>query len=223
LTSMENEWLSLLRGDLSPAETGPLLSRTTGDLNAFLDAQPIAEQQVLSILAKRLQGQVDGKTWEVLDASLASYLGRERAYLVTWAIEPGQSDRREELEKHGAPRVMGLLRMILSLYGPELENAFEMSNRPPDEWRRISRDVYYDQIAERHLVKILIEKYNGQRLAIEGTASSLLMLTSYMIRSVRLVGTREAFSEQSIELFLQEAGQLQTLLQPSPKAVSTPP
>jgi len=88
---------------------------------------------------------------------------------------------------------------------------------------RISRDVYYDQIAERHLVKILIEKYNGQRLAIEGTASSLLMLTSYMIRSVRLVGTREPFSEQSIELFLQEAGQLQTLLQPSPKAVSTPP
>jgi hypothetical protein len=210
---MEIEWLSLLRGELSLEEAGPMLSRTAADLKAFLDAQPLAEQRILSIVGKRLEGPLSAKSLETLDASLASYLGRERAHLVMWAIEPDQSERMGELEKHAASQVMDLLRTISSLYRPELINASEIADRLPDDWRIINREVFYDQIVEHHRLKFRIEKFSGEEVKIEGSASSLLTLTSYLIRSVRLVGTRDAFDEKSIELFLDEAGQLQSLLQ----------
>ncbi len=214
-----DDWGSLLMGQISAEEADRLLAQSAEDLHAFLEARPQAVQHVLDILSKRLGGEINAETWQVLDTSLANYLGRDLAYLVTWVAQSDQGNRIQELEKHASSQVMAFLRTILGLYGLELENAFAVWNEIPDNWRTFYREVYYDQLSERHHLKLRIEKYNGEEAAIEGPPDSILTLTTYMILTLRLVGTPDAFSQDRIDLFLDEAHQLIQLLRPEEEAV----
>ena len=62
-----------------------------------------------------------------------------------WLVEVDQANRLQTLEKHASPQVVAFLRMIVGLYGPELENALNSYDRLPSEWRMFYREVYYDQ------------------------------------------------------------------------------
>jgi hypothetical protein len=109
---------------------------------------------------------------------------------------------------------MGFVRTILGLYGPDLQNGIALWNEHPDDWRTLYRDVYYDQISERHLVRIRIEKYNGEEITIEGSPDSILNLTSYIVFTLRLVGTPLAFGQESMDRFAAEVEQFGQLLTP---------
>ena len=63
-----------------------------------------------------------------------------------------------------------------------------------------------------------IEKYNGEKVIIAGRADSILSLTMNLIRTLRMVGTASAFSQEGINEFLDEVDQLHKLLRPE-KAV----
>lgn len=194
-------------------DSARLLARAAGDLHAFLETHPEAVSHVLDILRRRLGSEINAQTWQVLDASLVNYLGQDLASLAAWTVQPDQGNRLQELEKHASPEVMTFFRTILGLYGPELERAYAVWNELPDNWQTIYREVYYDQLAGRHHLKVRIEKYNGEEMVIEGPPDSILTLASYLILTVRLVGIPDAFSPERIELFLSEADQLIRVLQ----------
>ncbi|RMF29184.1 MAG: hypothetical protein D6759_14405 [Chloroflexi bacterium] len=213
----------MLTGEIPEEEASALLTQAATELQTLLETRPQVEQHVLDILGKRLDGTVDAETWQVLDASLANYLGRNPAYLIAWIVQPDRDGRLERLAEYASPQVLAFMRLILGLYGPEMENALVLWNQVPDDWRTFYREVYYDEIGQQYRLKLHIEKYNGEAVFIEGNPDSILSLTSYLVLTLRLVGTPEAFSEHTVNLFLDETNRFVKLLLPQETEPVEPP
>ncbi len=207
-----DRWIDFLTGRISAAAGEPLLVQAVEELDARLDAQPQLTEHILEIIATRLGDQIDEETWTALDASLTNCLGRNLAYLMIWLVQTEQGERLDELEKHASPQAMAFLRTVLGLYGDELARALGAWNELPHNWRTISREVYYDQITQLYRMQVRIEKYNGEQLFLEGPADSILTLTSYFLLTARLAGTPDAFSQEVIDLFLEQAREFLWLL-----------
>ena len=215
-------WWSLLTGQLSDEDARSLLSQGAEEMHALLQARPRAMEDVLEILGRRLSDGIGAETWQVLDKSLSHYLGRDLAYFFVWTVQPDQASRLEELQKYASPEVMAFFRTVLGRYGAELESALLCWNEFPNDWRTLHREVFYDQINQQPYIRLRIEKYSGEVALIEGNADSILGLTSGLILTLRLVGLREAFSQERIEQFLEEVGEFYALLFPEEMAAEVP-
>lgn len=209
-----NEWLKLLMGLVSAEEAKNMLSKAVAVLDDFLKSDPHTEQRVVDILSRRLSGEINASTWDVMHASLSQYFTEDLAYLLYWVVgvEDPAANRMQDVEKYASPAVMAFLRAVVGIFGADLSNAFHLWNRVPDNWRNLSREVYYDLINQTHRLKVQIEKFNGEEVIIEGPADFVLNLAGALIYTARLVGTREAFSQESIDEFLDESRQLTELL-----------
>jgi hypothetical protein len=214
-TNDMGQWGDLLSGKLTEEEIEPLVSKAVADLHTFLESEPQAEQRVLDILGRRLGGQITSESWDDMSNSLAQYLGPETTGLLWWVVEveDPNANRLQEVEKYNASlEVMAFLRTIVGTFGLEMSKAFDSWNRFTDEWSGIHREVYYDQINKRYHFRVRIEKYNGEMMTIEGDGISMLTLTSHLIRTVKMVGTRDAFDDASITQFFEQASELVKLL-----------
>lgn len=216
MSTADDRWLSLLTEQLPAEERADLLSLGAADLQEFLESRPEAVEDVLEILARRLDGEIDSQTWVLVDTALSSYLGRDLAYLMAWALQPDeQMERLHELEQVASPEVMAFLGTILGFYGPELERAFLCWNEIPDDWRVLYRDVYYDQLNQRPHIRLRIHKYNGEIVTIEGHGDSILALASSLVLTLRLAAIPDAFSQGRLLQFGEEVRQLFHLLFPA--------
>lgn len=215
--SSSEAWWSLLTGQLSDEEARELLAQGVQELHAFLEARPRATEDVLEILDRRLGGEIGAQSWEHVDASLNLYMGRSLASLLAWTAQPDQAARLAELQEYSSPEVMAFFRTLLGRYGAELEAALVRWSELPDDWITLYREVYYDQLNQRPLIRLRIEKYSGDVLLIEGSPDSILSLATGLILTLRLVGIREAFSPDRVEQFVNEARQLYDLLFPEEK------
>lgn len=210
-----SQWLELLKGQVSAQEVEKMVSRAVAKLDDFLQRDPQAEQRVMAILSRRLNGEISADSWELMHTSLSQYFGGEElAYLLYWVVdvEEPTDNRIHELAKSAPPQALAFLRTVVGIYGLDLSNAYALWNEHPDNWRTLQREVYYDLINQRHHLKVRIQKYNGEETVIEGPADFILNLARVLILTARLVGTREAFSAQSIDSFLEESRQLSELL-----------
>ncbi len=209
-----NGWLDVLGGRSSAEETRDLLTQGAAHLDDFLKSHPQAEQRVLDILGRRLSDGNDADTWNTMHASLSQYFTEELAYMLYWVVgvEDPSADRMQELDGRASPEVIGFLRAVVGIYGVDLSNAFAVVNEVPDNWRNFRREVYFDMLRQRHHLRVGIRKYNGEEVIIEGPADFVLNLAGALMYTARVVGTREAFSKDSIDNFLEEARQLTELL-----------
>jgi hypothetical protein len=209
-----NEWLKLLKGEVSAKQKEKMLSQGVAHLDDFLKSDLQTQQRVVDILSRRLSGEIDADTWDVMHASLSQYFTEDLAYLLYWVVgvEDPTASRMQEVEKFASPAVMAFLRAVVGIFGVDLSNAFALWNQLPDNWRSMSRYIYLDLLSQQHHLTVRIKKYNGEQMAIEGPPDSILDLAEALIYTARLVGTREAFSTERIEAFLDESRQLTELL-----------
>jgi hypothetical protein len=183
-------------------------------LEAFLKAHPDAEAQVLSILAKHLD-QVSTNSWNAILMSLDSYWGKESTNsLIDIARDPDQASRLEEVSTSASPEVMNFLRKVMSRHGSELLIAFQSSNQLPNGWKTFYRDVYYDYVNRRTLIRVRLAKYNGEEPYIEGNADTMLELTILMMQTLRFLPVPELISKGMSERFIREANDFIKFLQP---------
>ncbi len=209
-----NEWLRLLRGQVSAKRTKEMLSEGLANLDAFIESDPHTEQRVVDILSRRLSGQITSNTWDVMHASLSQYFTEDLAYLLYWVVivEDPTVSKLKEVEQYATQPVMAFLRAVVGIFCADLTRAFNMWSRVADDWNTIHREVYFDMIKQRHHVKIRLEKYNGKEVFLEGPANFVLNLANALIYTARLIGTAQAFSKDSIDGFLHESKELTTLL-----------
>lgn len=209
-----NEWLKLLKGEVSAKQKEKMLSQGVAHLDDFLKSDLQTQQRVVDILSRRLSGEIDVDTWNVMHASLSQYFTEDLAYLLYWVVgvEDPTASRMQEVEKFASPAVMAFLRAVVGIFGVDLSNAFTLWKQLPDNWRSMSRYIYLDLLSQQHRLTVRIKKYNGEQMAIEGPPDSILDLAEALIYTARLVGTREAFSTERIEAFLDESRQLTELL-----------
>lgn len=188
-------------------------------LQAFLKSHPDAERQVREILDKRL-ANIDGTTWRAIFASLDNYLGKESTDLLFNVAQPDQAKRLEDIRDAAPHDVMNFLRTIISLYGPELANAFLVSNQLPNNWKMFYRDVYYDYINKRSHIRVRIAKYNGEEPFVEGDADSILELTIFMMQTLLFLPIPDLIGTQMADRFVEEANRLIEFLRPPAAAPS---
>jgi hypothetical protein len=207
-------WSSLIGGTASVDEKVQLLSAAGKELAARVEASPEAVNVVLSILERRLEGKVDENTWDVLDRALNTYLGTGPSLLLTWLVlaEPGDTSRLEDFEEFASPEVMSLVRTVVGTYDVELRDAFDMWRQPPDDWKSFWRDVYQDQLTNTPLIRIRLQKYNGQYLMLEGPPNSFLSLARNIVLTLQLVATPEVFAEDLKDTFEEAVTRLQRLM-----------
>jgi len=208
-------WEELFAQRISVEQAAPLLSRAGADLDGLLANTPHVEEHVLAILEKRLGGTIDADTWTAVDAALANYLGGAAA-LVSWVGRADQTNRLHEAETRVPPLVAGLLRTILGLYGRELRLAYERWRELPNDWVRMNRDVFYDEIEKRYLLRVAIEKQNGETFVLEARPGSMLRLITSLVVTAKHASTPGAFDPPSITAFNEAVGQLQQLFAPPP-------
>src|SRR5215472_9309313 len=161
---MNATWDELSRGTVSDADSEPLIRQTVQQLDGILRSRPEARQEVLELVAKALAGGVTPASWETLGTNLRNYLGEDPAQLVAWVVSDDQLNRAARLEADGSTALTGLLRSILGHHGPELETAAAVFNALADDWRRVDREVLYDNIVDRTTVRMRILKNNGAEL-----------------------------------------------------------
>lgn len=214
----EEEWLALLRGQTTAQKASPLIRREVKSLNGFLEGEPLAAERVTEILGRRLSGAITEDTWPAMHDSLRQYFGSaELVYLLYWVIgvEDPTTHRMQYVEKHASAESMALFRAMVGMYSVELSRAFELYNQPLDAWSGIRRDVYFDKISGSHHLRVILEKYNGERMSIEGDPNSILTLVKSLVELLNAVGVSDEFNKDISDEFLKEVSELRGVIKPS--------
>lgn len=184
-------------------------------LNSFLESNPNAEQRIREIIDKRLGSSGPG-SWQAVFISLENYMGKEATDVLDYVLQTqaGQIEILQEIGKSGSSKTMSLLRTMVSLYGTELEQAYLALKQLQNTYKAFNREVSYDFVNKRYQIRMRLEKYNGEMPLIEGDSDAILDLTNFMIQTLLFVDTREAFKDNLIEQFIEQADKLIKFLRP---------
>jgi hypothetical protein len=190
-----------------------LLTEGAAQIMQYLNADPQAEERLLGMLDRRLRDGIDEATWSHLYKSLTTLVGPRGVTIIAWSstVDPSPIDT---IERHVPPEVTAFVRRIAATYGPELVSAYEHANESPNNWRYVNREVYQDLVRNQPHIRLRIEKYSGEETVIEGPGDSILSFARSIILALRLVGSRDEFSEPRIQEYLEEADEFEKLLRP---------
>jgi hypothetical protein len=190
-----------------------VVTRSAEQIESFLVSDDQTEEETLALLGRRLSEPIGPATYDVVRDALRALLGEEGANVVHWYIVADGAETGI-LEQVAPARVAFFVRRIAAAHLPEFQAAYALWKELPDDWRTIHRDVYFDYINQRHIVRHRIQKVSGDEIIIEGNANSVLDLARGFLISTRLVGSRDAFGEPTIEAFLEEADAVLAMLRP---------
>jgi hypothetical protein len=205
------DWFAILAGGLPQEDVDKDLARAVKGLAAFAETHPDAEERVLEILARRVDGPLTADTWDVVVESLSSYADEDVANLIAF-VGRSHGGELELVKPHANAAAVSLLARAAALYGRELRDAYACWRELPHNWRVVNRDTYLDLITGRPVVKLRIEKYNGEEVLLEGSSNSVLLLVAKILWALRALDSAESFSPAVVEEFLGEVGAVLTLL-----------
>ena len=208
-----NNWDPIWSGEADPDYVREVLKSSSAQIDSFLVSDDQTEEETLALLGRRLAGPIDTATYDVVLDALRALLGADGANVVHW-YTVGDGAATGILEEVASPRVAFFVRRIAAAHLPEFKAAFALWKEVPEDWRTIHRDVYFDYINQRYLVRHRIIKINGEEIVVEGNANSVLDLTRSLLTSISIIATREAFTEPAIQAFLKEADSVMGILRP---------
>ena len=93
-----------------------------------------------------------------------------------------------------------------------MRNAYALFEELDHAWRVFHREVYQDKFNDRHLIKVRIEKFNGQEVILEGDPDSILSLCSNLMQMLNQVGTGVDFNTSHVMEFQEHLTSLLALL-----------
>jgi hypothetical protein len=209
-----HNWDPIWSGEADDDYLRNVLKSSSAQIDSFLVSDDQTEEETLALLGRRLDGPIDTATYDVVLDALRALLGADGANVVHW-YTVGNGASTGILEQVASPRVAFFVRRIAAAHAPEFRAAFQLWKEVPEDWRTIHRDVYFDYINQRYLVRHRIIKINGEEIVVEGNANSVLDLTRSLMTSIGIIGTRDAFTEPAIDAFLKEADGVLEILRPS--------
>ena len=211
--TQQNNWEPIWAQEADDEYVRAVLASSTAQIESFLVSDEETEEETLALLGRRLSGPIDTTTYDLVLDALRALLGQDGANTIHWYIVGNGADSGI-LERVASPRVAFFVRRIAAAHTPEFRSAFALWKEVPEDWRTIHRDVFFDYINQRFVMRHRIVKINGEELVIEGNANSVLDLTRSLLTSIGLVATREAFGEREIDAFLKEADTVLGILRP---------
>jgi hypothetical protein len=217
---MEHGWVKFLQGELTDEEGNELWRRTSMMLESFLSTHSDGAEHLLGVIAKQLAGKEDASTWGKLRDCLTNYFGEDGAFLIGWLADAETDVRLESFAAVAASSVVDLTRRVISMYGSEIRLAISAYQEFPDDWRRIRGNVYYDYGDRSWLLKVRLEKYNGQEVVVDATPDSAMNLTTRLLEMLTMVSDRSVFNPERARDIRQAMQELQQMLAPAPEAIA---
>jgi hypothetical protein len=212
-TTPPNDWEPIWTQEADDEYVRRVLKSSAAQIESFLVSDDQTEEETLALLDRRLSGPIDTTTYDLVLDALRALLGQDGANTIHWYIVGNGADSGI-LERVASPRVAFFVRRIAAAHTPEFRSAFALWKEVPEDWRTIHRDVFFDYINQRFVMRHRIVKINGEELVIEGNANSILDLTRSLLTSIGLIATREAFGEREIAAFLKEVDTVLGILRP---------
>jgi len=213
-------WQAIMDGTSSNGDVDGLILGSARQLDNALKERPGIPHDVLDLLTKRLQGVADSNAWPTVTTSLANYLGGESAGLVCWVVSDDQTNRMQKLESSASPAIVAFMRSVLGYFGSDLENAYTLWYVLRDDWRRVDREVLFDSVTGKSMIRVRFFKYSGDVVALECPPTSFASLVGFMIETLRKLGTPAALNAQQIDDLVKETEALAQFLKPSPATPS---
>jgi hypothetical protein len=199
------DWSAVLAQAVTLDDARPLIERSANAVGDYLAEDDSHDEELLALMERRLEKPWDPETYQRVWDVWKGLLGEEGAYFVHWFFLVRDQPAREIAEEAAPPAVEQFIRRMIAMLGPELDGAFQIWQELPHAWKTINREVHYDLIRGRHQIDLVIEKLNGERVLIEGTADSILNLTRSFLITLGFVGRGDVFSPPAVIAFLDDA------------------
>ncbi|MFQ6102297.1 MAG: hypothetical protein ACE5OS_13850 [Anaerolineae bacterium] len=201
-----------------PAETEDeetLIRREAGLFLQFLQADPGARAYIDRTIRQHLQDGVGLETWQNILGGLTVYAGEDITHFMLMTLlsaeellnpdEVLSSDDTGILalvEKQVGPEVWSYLRGLMALYSADLREAYEVSGQNVQGWRTVNRRVYYDHLAEAWRATFEIIKFGGERVYLDETPTSAIVLCQAILdalNSVPVEAAQQVANREAVE------------------------
>jgi hypothetical protein len=211
----------MLAGELSEEEGSGLIAATLTELDGLLERNPGARETAIRILDARLTDPSKVNSWDDLVESLGAFLGRDLAYLLSWVSYGDWEERMSKVSGLASPEVVQLIRELIGIYGNDIRRAMIVRDLRPDDWVGLRLSTLENRLAGDYRISVEIDKVKGESVGVEGPPDSILNLVRHILTALNAVGNPAAFSQDRIDAFREQVGELEKLLaagQPSETA-----
>jgi hypothetical protein len=196
-----------------------LIKASADELSNEIRRRPGLAADVGTIIARRLSDTPDATTWEALRRLLVDFLGQRATGLLMWMSVHDSRDedglrRLQRLRDNADEEAFEFVRAIRAAYAIEFKNAWDVYGEMPHNWRLVDREVYVDVVSGRPYIRLIVTKYNGEEVVIEGTGDSFLKLAAYISLSLTTLSEPAAFSADAIDYYIDHVSTLTAMLKP---------
>ena len=206
-----DEWISLLNGTGDPDSASSLVKGAAEELDQRVEADPEIEARIASILDRAFGRRIDYTTLTTTQSALAVYLGDDVAYLLVWLSEPNAMvDRLDDFAAIASEQAANLVRSLVGRYWQELRDAQDLAGQSADEWKNLTQEAFLDQITNKYVLRVRIEKYSGDNVVLELSPNSALALVKFVTRSLLTIATPELFDPTTLNDYLSDVEDLRS-------------
>lgn len=177
------------------ADVTQYVSSAAKALQELFEHEPAAWQDVPEILKDHLQQPLTADTANTLFTSMSMYTGDEDTsdlVLSTLTRSVGDEEFRELFEGAVDDKTRSWVRAMLARHGSRLREAWVIGGENPNSWRSVNRSVLFDPGSGDWLLGFEILTYGGQRLKLEETPTTLLLLASAILDTLNRLPAEEA-------------------------------
>jgi hypothetical protein len=172
--------------DAGPApddQTLDLVNDTPRAILELCERRPAAQQEIGQILEEHLRRPLTPESASTLLASLSLYAGSEAANLLLSAMVAGIDDAAFSSLLADAldDSTRSWFLTLLARFGPALREAWIVGGENPEAWRAINRTMLLDVNSGGWVVNVEITKYSGEKMRLEETPSTLLLLATAIV------------------------------------------
>jgi len=206
-----DEWISLLNGTGDPDSASSLVKEAAEELDQRIAADPEIEARIASILDRAFGRRIDYTTLTATQSALAVYLGDDVAYLLVWLSEPNAMiDRLDDFTTIASEPAANLVRTLVARYWQELRDAQDLAGQSADEWKNLSQEAFLDQITNKYILRVRIEKYSGDNVVLEVSPNSALALVKFVTRALLAMATPGLFDPTTLNDYFSDVEDLRS-------------
>jgi hypothetical protein len=212
----------MLTGQLSDDEGSELISTTVAELDELIKQTPGARETAIRILDVRLANPLKATAWDDLLESLGAFLGRGPTSLLGWVSFGDWEERSSKVSAPASPEALRFIRELVGIFGNDIRQAMTAREQLPDDWIGLRLRVMENRLlGGDYRISVEIDKVRGESISMEAPPDSILNLVRHLIRALTAVGNSAVFSQDLIDGFREQVGELEKLLatdQPSETA-----
>ena len=165
----------------------------------FLQSDPGGRAYIDRTIRQHLQGGIDPETWGNILGGLTLYAGEDVTRFVLTVLlsadellNPDEAEYLPLVERYVGVEAWSYLRGLLAMYGADVKEAYVTSTENPQAWRTVNSRMFHNEMTQQWQATFEIVKYNGERIYLEETPTTAIVLCSAILDTLNFVPVEEA-------------------------------